>query len=303
MPTQLIGIVTVTYNSAAFLNDFAVCCSEQNYPDYRIYCIDNDSNDETPDILRRIQDPRWVLTLNTKNVGVAEGNNQGILQALKDGCKWVLLLNNDTTFPPDFLRQLVTSCDHTGWQVVVPKIYYDKPMGHIWFGGGGFNRRRGYAGYHVGMGEKDFGQFDEPSTVTYSPTCAMLVNSQVFYKVGLMDEAYFVYFDDTDFCWRLGKSEILIGYWPRTHLVHKVGGSTGGLRSPFTVRITSRNRLYYLRKHFGAFSAFLWTPVFMLYYVLQFVKTRDIVWLKAGIAGSFEYRRMLPREPRVSSTF
>lgn len=303
MLAPLIGIVTVTYNSAAFLNDFAVSCSEQNYHNYRIYCIDNDSKDETPNMLSRIQDPRWILTLNTNNVGVAEGNNQGILQALKDGCERVLLLNNDTTFPPDFLQQLVGSCDQMGWEVVVPKIHFDTPKGHIWFGGGGLNRYKGYTGYHLGMGEKDFGQFDEPTTVTYSPTCAMLINSQVFHEVGLMDEAYFVYFDDTDFCWRLGKSKILIGYWPRTHLVHKVGGSTGGLLSPFTVRMTSRNRLYYLRKHFGALSAFLWTPVFLMYYVVQFIKTRDIVYLKAGMSGSFEYRRMLPREPKIPRKF
>jgi GT2 family glycosyltransferase len=303
---KIVGIVTVLFNSDDFLPGFFESLRRQTGVLYRLYIIDNSKTDSGCRLCSELVEKYGIvanIVFNNANVGVAAGNNQGILQALRDGCEWVLLLNNDTTFPPDFLRQLVSSCDQMGWQVVVPKIHFDTPKGHIWFGGGGFNHLRGYTGFHVGMGEKDIGQFDEPSTVAYSPTCAMLVSSQVFRKVGLMDEAYFVYFDDTDFCWRLGKSEILIGYWPKAFLVHKVGGSTGGLLSPFTVHITSRNRLYYLRKHFGLVCAFLWTPVFLLYYAIQFVKNRNIECLKAGVIGSFEYHRMRPCERQVPIEF
>lgn len=296
-----IGIVTVTYNSEPYLEQFFSSLLAQDYTKFNTYVIDNLSKDNTVFLLHSkycIGD-NFTVVANDNNLGVAAGNNQGILMALSEGCEWILLLNNDTTFPSNFLSQLVASSDQLGWRVVVPKIYFDNPSGHIWYGGGGFNPRRGYTGYHTGIGEPDYGQFDVESTVDYSPTCAMLIHRSVFIDVGLMDESYFVYFDDTDFCWRLKQLSIPIGYTPSTSLVHKVGGSTGGSQSPFTIRMTSRNRLYYLRKHFGVLSANLWMPVFLIYYFLQFIKRRNFASLKASLTGSFEYYRMVPCEPRV----
>lgn len=297
MSKPRIGVVTVTYNSSVFLNDFVTSCAAQNRSDFKIYCIDNNSDDDTQNILKNICNPYWVVTLNENNVGVAEGNNQGIVQALKDGCEWILLLNNDTSFPPDFISKLIASSVNQRWQVIVPKIHFDSPVGYIWYGGGGFNPKKGHTGYHTGIGQPDHGQFDTAKLVDYSPTCAMLIHRSVFGKVGLMDESYFVYFDDTDFCWRLKQANISIGYTPATSLVHKVGGSTGGAYSPFTARITSRNRLYYLKKNFGALSAILWMPVFLIYYLSQFTVRRDFACLKASFKGTFEYFHMVPREP------
>jgi GT2 family glycosyltransferase len=300
MTRPLVGIVTVTYNSASFLDEFVASCAAQQGPSFKVYCIDNDSRDATPGMLRHIDDPRWVVTLNKTNVGVAEGNNQGILQALADGCQWVLLLNNDTTFPADFFAQLVRACDENAWRVVVPKIWFDEPARHIWYGGGGFNPRRAHTGFHTSIGEADVGQFDQVVTVDYSPTCAMLVRRDVIEAIGLMDETYFVYFDDTDFCWRLHLAGIPIGYWPKSPLVHKVGGSTGGTTSPFTAHITARNRLYYLRKHFGALSAALWTPVFLLYYVGRYVvRSWNPACFKASLKGTFGYKALRPRVPEI----
>jgi hypothetical protein len=298
-----IGVVTVTYNSEPFLDDFIKSLSTQNYCNHSTYIIDNSSKDKTIHLLNTKYSNIDGITViaNENNLGVAAGNNQGILMALREGCEWILLLNNDTTFPSDFLSQLVAACDRQSLRVTVPKIHFDHPSGHIWYGGGGFNPRRAYTGYHTGIGEPDHGQYDVESTVDYSPTCAMLIHRSVFFDVGLMDESYFVYFDDTDFCWRLKQVGIPIGYTPLTSLVHKVGGSTGGTQSPFTMRMTSRNRLYYLRKHFGALSANLWMPVFLLYYFVQFIKTGNLACLKASLSGSFEFYRMIPNQPQSPS--
>lgn len=296
-----IGVVTVTYNSEPYLDQFIKSLMAQDYHSHITYIIDNCSKDKTVALLNTEYCSRGgiIVVENEINLGVAAGNNQGILMALRDDCEWVLLLNNDTTFPSDFLSQLVATCGQQAWRVVVPKIHFDRPSGHIWYGGGGFNPRRAYTGYHAGIGEPDHGQFDVESTVDYAPTCAMLIHRSVFFDVGLMDESYFVYFDDTDFCWRLNQKGIPIGYSPTTSLVHKVGGSTGGSQSPFTLRMTSRNRLYYLRKHFGLLTANLWMPIFLVYYFLQFLKTGNFVNLKVSFLGSFEYYRMMPNQPRA----
>jgi hypothetical protein len=305
MSTPRIGVVTVTYNSGRYLDAFFRSSFAQDLADWRMYAIDNASQDDSAARLGRAaaHDDRVVPIINARNVGVAEGNNQGTLRALQDGCEWVLLLNNDTTFPQDFFSQLLRACSTQGWPVVVPKIHFDEPAGHLWYAGGGFNPRRGHTGYHEGIGEPDRGQFDTVKTVDYAPTCAMLVHRSVFERVGLMDEAYFVYFDDTDFCWRLKLAGVPIGYWAATSLVHKVGGSTGGTASPFTARMTARNRLYYLRKHFGIASARLWTGVFLLYYVVRYlVLRRDTACFSASIEGTRAYRSLTPRVPTLPAS-
>jgi GT2 family glycosyltransferase len=303
MTQPLIGIVTVTYNSADFLAGFIDSCARQEESRYRVYCIDNDSRDNTAAVLASVNDARWIVTLNESNVGVAEGNNQGVLQALNDGCEWVLLLNNDTIFEPDFLGQLVDACGTNEWRVVVPKIHFDEPAGHIWYGGGGFNPRRAHTGYHVGKGQLDQGQCDAEATVDYSPTCAMLIHRSVFYDVGLMDESYFVYFDDTDFCWRLRQAGVDIGYTAKTSLVHKVGGSTGGGTSPFGAYMTARNRLYFVRKFWGYWRAIAWAPVFIMYYLARYlIIQRSWKCFTESLRGTFDFSRVKGRVPSLPAS-
>jgi hypothetical protein len=296
----LIGIVTVTYNSAKYLDAFFRSCTGQTLTNFRLYAIDNASSDSSAtDLVAREQEDSRVRTIfNTRNLGVAAANNQGIVRALREGCEWVLLLNNDTSFAPDFLAQLSLGHQVSGRNVIVPKIHYDTPVGHIWYAGGGFNAWRGHTGYHSGLGQRDDGQFDRSCVVDYAPTCAMLVHRDVFARVGLMDETYFVYFDDTDFCWRLRQHDIEIGYWPAAMLVHKVGGSTGGTSSPFTAEFTARNRLYFLRKHFGKIAPRLWIAVFVPYYALRYLLLSwNPACFRASIRGSLAYTAMTPCQP------
>ena len=298
-----LGVVTVTFNSAPFLAEFFASSWSQSLAAFRLYAVDNASRDATAQALSGESDPRLRIVLNSRNAGVAEGNNQGIVQALADGCEWVLLLNNDTSFSPTLFAELIEGAQAYDWKVVVPKIHFDEPAGHIWYGGGGFNPRRGHTGYHTGIGAPDHAQFDASKTVDYSPTCSMLVHRSVFEQIGLMDETYFVYFDDTDFCWRLRQAGIPIGYWPRASLVHKVGGSTGGSSSPFSAGMTARNRLYFLRKHFGALSPVAWLPVFLPYYAVRYLlRSWNPQSFRASLRGSFSYRTMVERTPRIDAS-
>lgn len=303
MSDTLIGVVTVTYNSAPFLRDFLRSCAQQTLKNYRVYCVDNNSTDDTLNILAGIQDERWRVTRNAGNVGVAAGNNQGITQALADGCEWILLLNNDTSFAEGFFQSLMATCVTQGWLTGVPKIYFDTPAGHIWYGGGGFDRWKGYAGYHRSIGTVDTGQCDVPGKIEYAPTCAMLVHGSVFHKVGLMDETYFVYFDDTDFCWRLWRAGVALGYCPGSTLIHKVGGSTGGGKSVFSAFHISRNRMYFLRKHFGSMVAWAWAPGFLAVYLIRYItKWWDYSCLLASVKGTFSSGSMRPKVPKIGTS-
>ena len=77
----------------------------------------------------------------------------------------------------------------------------------------------------------------------------MLIHKSVFVQIGFMDEAFFVYWDDTDFCYRMIKNKIDILYTYKSTLVHKESVCTGK-RSDFFYRFVFRNRIYFARKHF-----------------------------------------------------
>jgi GT2 family glycosyltransferase len=272
-----LAVVTVTYNSGPVLDEFFQSVSKQTLADFKLYAIDNASRDDTMVRLHAAEksESRLEIIANADNLGVAEGNNQGIRLALEAGCTHVLLLNNDTVFPEDMFETLMRIAESGEHPVVVPKIYYHSEPRRIWFGGGRFLKARGHMAVHIGDGEIDSGQFDKDCAIEYSPTTCMLIAAPVFRSVGLMDERYFVYLDDTDFCLRAVRAGIPIWYTHLTHLYHKIGASTGGEASPFTVRMGTRNRVYYFRKHFSWPAAVYFSSAYFAYMVMRWVTGRD----------------------------
>jgi GT2 family glycosyltransferase len=221
-----------------------------------LYIIDNASADDT---ISKIEvwgfEPK-VLLKNTNNLGVAAGNNQGIKLALKDGCDFMLLLNNDTVFEDKLLSKLIETYNSYGSSIVVPKMNYFSPSNMIWYAGGFYNRKKAFLNYHRGQGEVDHNQYNVDDKIEYAPTCCALVHKSVFEDIGLMDEKYFVYFDDTDFFFRVlkdGKHEAR--YRHDIHFLHKIGSLTNSRNKDkpikygeFFIKQNSKNHVYFLRK-------------------------------------------------------
>jgi GT2 family glycosyltransferase len=245
-----IGIVTVLYNSEEVLDDFFASLARQDERDFKLYVIDNSSNADGIDKARRLAERYRIdseMVFNASNVGVAKGNNQGIAMALHDGCKFVLLANNDTDFGANTLSALLLRMQF-GVPAVTPKILYHGPGNLVWYAGGRIDAWTMRVP-HIGMRCADYGQFDASGYTAYAPTCFMLLDATVFDRVGVMDERYFVYYDDTDFVWRMTKAGVRILYVPEAVVLHKVSTSTGGERSTFSLYYSSRNRIYFIRKN------------------------------------------------------
>jgi GT2 family glycosyltransferase len=243
-----VGLVTVTYNSGTVLEPFLKCVFEQTERSFVLVAVDNASRDQSLPLLQKVTDERIAIIANPDNRGVAEGNNQGIEYCRANGIEWVLLINNDTEFSPTLVEGLLNRAKELNARVVVPRIpYFDRPD-LAWYSGGRFSWWRGFQSRHEpprALAE------DQPRITEYAPTCCMLVHKSVFDEIGTMDPAYFVYWDDTDFCWRLMRAGIPIHYDPGLILLHKVSTLTGGETSPFSVRHYSRNQIYFLRKYFS----------------------------------------------------
>lgn len=248
-----IALVTVLYNSENVLEGFFKSLSSQTFKDYQLVLVDNNPNEGGEALIKNLSEKysikSYTYVRNSVNLGVAKGNNQGIELSLAQGYSHTLLLNNDIEFYQDcLLAEMYLRATSQNEALVVPKIYfYDSKK--IWMAGGNFVSYKGIV-EHVGEGDEDSPRNSLPKYFDYAPTCFMLVNNDVFRHVGLMDEKYFVYYDDADFIYRAKKLKYKILLMPDLKVFHKVSSSTGGNESLFTIYYFTRNRIYFLRRNF-----------------------------------------------------
>jgi GT2 family glycosyltransferase len=277
-----VGVVTVTYNSGAVLQDFLRSLSQQSYQNFIVIAVDNASGDDTIEQLSSWNFSALTVIENSKNQGVAEGNNQGIRFALSAGCECVLLLNNDVVFGPETFQQLLDGLQAYGCQMTTPLIYYNDKPDVVWCAGGVFERIYGYRSMHIGDGEKDIGQFSQPRAVVYVPTCCVMIQRDVFDRIGLMDERYFVYSDDSDFMYRAMRAGLRLFLLPDAKLWHKVSSLTGGHETDFTRYYGSRGRALFLAKHLSAMSGAAWAFFYSVFYPLRSLVGKDS-WYQAQL--------------------
>jgi GT2 family glycosyltransferase len=288
MPT--LALITVLYKSDEVLEDFFSGISKQSYTDYKLYLIDNSFNDTSTALIHSLLKRYPVQAIEHinagGNIGVAAGNNLGIHHALKDRCSSLVFLNNDIYIPQeDLLERTVALCETH--KMVTPKIYYHN-SDLIWMAGGFISHAKAI-GVHYGMKQKDTPSLNEARYVTYAPTCYLAVHRSIIDEVGLMDERYFAYYDDTDFVLRALHLGYRIWYEPALHINHKVSSSSGGDDSLFYIYYGNRNKLIFIRKHYkGLHKLYLFTYYFIVrffFYYLRFDPQRKRQLIKAAKDG------------------
>lgn len=294
-----IGIVTVLYNSGTVLEEFFATLNRQTYRNFVLYVIDNHSPDNSLTQAQSLSDGvsfETVILAEPENWGVAKGNNIGIRRALSDGCDYVLLSNNDTALEPDTIIDLLTGLQKMGATMAVPKIYF-YGTNQFWYAGGRFDLLR-CGTPHIGLEKTDMGQYDTPCATDYAPTCFMLIDRHVFERVGLMDETYFVYYDDSDFVWRaLREHTEKLVYIPRSRLWHKESTSTGGVQSDFYTYYINRNACYFTKRHFSPLRRGIFSLYLILHYILRKSFKLSSHQLKIVRKAYRDARRMHPAIP------
>lgn len=247
---SVVGIVTVTFNSAEVLPDFLSSVEAQHGIRVRLYAVDSASTDRTLEILESYRDRLdLVVVPNERNVGFAEGSNQGIERAIGDEVDWIFLLNNDTYFPNDAVANLARDAEAHGIDIVSPLIEATDPPGSVWYAGGDIVRWQGMKPRHKFAGEQMAVVPRALKRVPYASMCALLVRPAVFERVGLIDTIYFVYYEDIDFAIRLTDAGYEFWLSPSTIITHKASSLTGGPASPFFIRWRSRNWVLIARRH------------------------------------------------------
>lgn len=246
-----IALVTVLFNCEKHLPLFFECMGKQTDQDYLVVVIDNASKDGSLAQARILAQTHGVpceFIANDDNLGIAVGNNQGIERARALGIEHLVLINNDIGCESDLIADIRSHAIQGKQQAWTCLAYYGDTS-ERWYGGGELNFWLA-RGIHYDQARSQ--SISTPMAVSYAPTCLMYIHMSVFDQIGLMDPEYFVYYDDTDFCRRMHDAGIRLMYDPRVTFKHYVGGSSGGDLSPFFLRISTRNKFIYIRKHYAA---------------------------------------------------
>lgn len=211
---------------------------------FEVIVVDNASRiDETEAIRRRFPDEeRLVLIRSGRNLGFAGGNNLGIGAAKGD---YLLLLNNDAFVEDGSLRELIAVLENDSRiGCVSPKIRFADPPREIQFAGYTPLSRITLRNSLIGFGEPDRGQYQTPHATPYCHGAAMMLRRETIERVGPMPEAYFLYYEELDWCVRIARAGYLLWYEPEATVFHRESRSTGQ-NSPLRTYYLTRNRLLF----------------------------------------------------------
>lgn len=228
------------------LNDTLACLDsvkKSSYPSFQVVVVENGSrNGEHEASVIKKHHP-WVTVIkNTRNLGFAGGHNTGFRHSMSKGADYVLLLNNDAIVAPDLLGRLVSFMqDHPRAGATGAKVYYWHPQDVIWSAG---SRLFFGKSWLRGRGDKDVGQYDAPWNAHQVVGAVMLLSARALRTVGLFDDAYFAYYEETKWCCQARQKGFEIWYVPSAKAWHKIAASSGGGTSPLSLYYLVRNRFF-----------------------------------------------------------
>src|SRR6185437_8299738 len=244
-----VSIVILNWNSYQMTSDCVRSLEKIDFPNYEVVLVDNGSHDGSPDQLAR-EFPHIRLLRNKQNLGFAGGNNVGIRDALERNPDYLLLLNNDTVVAPNFLSELVQVAESDAMiGLLNPKIYYFDPPDRIWYAGGIRKPGRVFP-IHLGLRQRDDGSYNQLKEVSFITGCALLIKTEVVQQIGLLDELFFLSFEDADWSMRASRAGFKQYYVPASVIWHKDSYDTAkNLGVAGKNFHTMRNAVLFARKH------------------------------------------------------
>jgi len=290
-----------------------------SYPKYKVVVIDNASTDGSeekiiewakgksishirydrrtaeegglPEPERDLLPPYIIFIQSERNLGYAGGNNVGIRYALKkDDCKYIWLLNNDTVIDRDALIEMVKvaeSDDKIG-MVGSKLLYYHRPNIIQAAGGCRVIPWLGNASI-IASNEKDDGRWDEPLEPSYITGASLLVKKTAVERIGLIEEKYFLYWEDADWGIRAWRAGYRLLYCPQSKVWHKEGGTTGFL-GPTADYYWIRNGLYFTKKFYPYFLPLIPLSYLTKHTIIRFLKKQPFNFM-SFIRGITDFLR------------
>lgn len=278
-----VEVIILTWNGKEDTIECLNSLQKVKYDNFDITVVDNASTDDSAEIIAA-EFPSVKLIKNNMNLMYAGGNNVAIKEALNGDAAHILILNNDTILHEDFLEHLVKafrSDEKVG--IVAPKINYYNNRKLIWYAGGFVNFITGNI-YHKGLRKQDDGEYDLSHEVDYATGCCMLIKKELFEKIGLLDEAYYIYTEDVDFSFKAQAAGYKVVFEPRSLIWHKVSSATGGAFSFFKIKNKFRSNMRFFNIYADWYHWFTILPFTMIrfFYIVIGTTLRTLFKIQRG---------------------
>jgi len=241
--TPKISIIIIHFFGIDYIIDCLGSVFKSDYPNFEVIVVFNGNKDSSYEIIKQ-KFPQVISVLNKKNLGFAKANNQGIK---KSSGEVVFLLNDDIIIHPKLIsvlvKELMSSADIG---IVGPKIYYRDEPEKIWFAGGMINWVKQET-YHLGRNVNDKNWQDNEKKVDFISGCALMIKKEIINKIGLLDEKFFAFYEDADWCQKAKKAGYKIIYVPFGGVWHHKSATAGKI---FFGREKEKNYLWLALNYF-----------------------------------------------------
>lgn len=254
-----VSVVTVCHNGRHHLARCLPSLFGQNYEPFEVIVVDNGSTDGLAQWLQT-EYPQVILIHNRENLGYCFAANQGMRQSRGE---YVIVLDDDTVLEPGFLTAMVeaaASDDDVGMvasQIVLdhaPNLLDSAGIEVDW-AGLAWNRH---------LGKPAAGETTELIDVFGPAGAAGLYARKMLDQIGLLDDDYFIYYDDSDIAWRGQRAGWRCLYTPKAKVRH-IHSATSGKWSPFKTYLLGRNKLWTMAKNYPLGSFLLYLPLILTF--------------------------------------
>jgi GT2 family glycosyltransferase len=243
-----LAVVILNWNGQKWLEKFLPTVIEHSKP-HRIILADNASTDESIEWVK-LNHSEVEIVVNKENGGFAKGYNDALKQI---SAEYFLLLNSDVEVTPNWIEPLLKCIQNPKVASVQPKVlsFYRRDEFEHAGASGGFIDKYSYPfcrGRLISSFEKDVKQYDYPSKVFWTTGACMLVRSEIYWKVGGLDERFFAHMEEIDWCWRAQRAGYEM-YVEPSSVVYHVGGGTLNYENPRKTFLNFRNSLLMIHKN------------------------------------------------------
>lgn len=295
MSFEKVAIGVITYNGEHLLEECLSAIKSQDYPEYEIMMVDNDSTDRSVDLVRE-KFPEVKILQMKENRGPNPARNAAIREA---NTRYVLLVDDDAVLTPDCLRILMKARkEYSDVAICHPRVvlYDDRTRiqydgTRIYYIGAVIVRNSGASIHHVSK---------RTIPVSVVSGLAMLVERDKALQVGLFDEDYFFGWEDSDFSFRMTISGFKCLNVPQAVVYHKM--KKRGLSEAF---YQIRNRWYFVLKNYSSRTLFFLWPILLVYELglLLFLTMKGVlfVYLRANFAVIKNFGKLMRKRKEVQA--
>lgn len=259
-------VIIPNYNGKEYLRQCLLSLEKCQPADFHIIVVDNGSTDGSVELLKE-EFPQIEALFLPENTGFAPAVNRGLEHTQTS---FALLLNNDTTVEPDFVKQMEYAIEKkkNAFSVSAKMLMMQEPA--LLDGAGDLYCVLGWA-FALGKGKKASENYTKPARIFSACGGAVIYRMDILKEIGLFDENHFAYLEDVDLGYRAKIHGYINYYEPSAVCYHAGSGFSGSRYNEFKVNLSSRNSIYLVLKNMPLLQILINLPFLLLGFLTKIV--------------------------------